>query len=493
MLRRRCRRSLKQLKEWEPHNYQKEAVKFLIERGGAGLFLDPGLGKTSITLAAIKIMKDKGLLSKVLLLAPLRVCKLVWPEEVQKWTNFNGLKVAVLHGPNKDELLQEPADIYVMNPEGLEWLAKPVKVKTRNGKTNVTVDVNRWKQFGFDTLVIDELSKFKNPQSVRFKILKTVLHTFARRWGLTGSPASNGLMDLFGQCYCLDMGRSLGQYITHYRAQYFNQGFDGFSYEIKPGAEEAIYKRISPLVLRMGEELIDMPKAVERDITVELPPKVMKIYKQLEDDFLAKIGDGVITARSAATASIKLRQVASGAVYKDEDTEALIKLKKTEREWYDLHDAKLEALRDLVEELQGQPLLVAYDFKHDLEKIQKAFGWKLPHIGGGVSPAQSLEIADAWNAGRIPLLLGHPASMGHGLNLQAVGKHVCWYSPTWNYELYDQFNRRIRRQGSQATRVYIYRIIARDTIDKIVATALKSKRYGQNALFEALKGLQNNL
>ena len=180
-------------------------------------------------------------------------------------------------------------------------------------------------------------------------------------------------------------------------------------------------------------------------------------------------------------------------MYKDEDTEALIKLKKTEREWYDLHDAKLEALRDLVEELQGQPLLVAYDFKHDLEKIQKAFGGKLPYIGGGVSPARSLEIADAWNAGQIPLLLGHPASMGHGLNLQAVGKHVCWYSPTWNYELYDQFNRRIRRQGSQATRVYIYRIIARDTIDKIVATALKSKRHGQNALFEALKDLQNNL
>ena len=245
---------------WKPHNYQKKAVKFLVENGAAALFLDPGLGKTSITLAAISFLIKRGIISKVLLIAPLRVCHSVWPREIEKWKDFSHLRIEILHGPKKDEALKRDADIYIINPEGLDWLLQVQKTKSTNGKTKVGVDLRRWKALGFDTLVVDELTKFKNTSTNRFKSLKLVLHTFARRWGLTGSPASNGLMDLFGQCFVLDLGRTFGPYITKFRMQYFDQGYDGFSWTLKEGAEKEIYKRVAPLALRMAaEDYIEMP------------------------------------------------------------------------------------------------------------------------------------------------------------------------------------------------------------------------------------------
>lgn len=479
---------------WTPHDYQKTAVKFLLEHGAGALFLDPGLGKTAITLATIKILKRRKLLNKVLLIAPLRVCHSVWPVEVSKWRDFKRLKVVVLHGPHKAKLLEQDADIYVINPEGLDWLLQVTKTKTPSGKTRVRVDLPRWKQLGFDVLVIDELSKFKHVNTNRFKALKLVLSTFSRRWGLTGSPASNGLMDLFGQCYVLDQGRTLGQYITKYRMTYFDfdQGYDGFTWTLKEGAEEAIYKRLEPLALRMGDDLIDMPKVVENNIKIQLPDKVLRIYNELEDDLVTEIADGTVTAKTAAAASTKCRQVASGGIYIDQDVQALIKLPSAEKKWVSLHDCKLDALEGLIEELQGSPLLVAYDFKHDLERIQKRFGKDVPYIGGGVSVKRSSELERAWNQGDLPVLFGHPQSMGHGLNLQGAGHHVAWFSLTWNYELYDQFNRRVRRQGNKAKRVFIHHLIAEGTIDSAILTALKSKRRGQNALFEALKNLKKS-
>ena len=235
---------------WKPHNYQKKAVKFLLEHAASALFLDPGLGKTSITLAAIKMLKKKKLLNKVLLIAPLRVCYSVWPKEIEKWTEFNDLKVVVLHGKHKDKALEEDADIYVINPEGLDWLLQVKKEKTASGKTKVALDLRRWKQLGFDTLIVDELSKFKNTNTNRFKSIKLILGTFGRRWGLTGSPASNGLLDLFGQCFVIDQGRTLGPYITHYRMKYFNPTYDGFGWEIREGAEadrRSDQRRIAPV------------------------------------------------------------------------------------------------------------------------------------------------------------------------------------------------------------------------------------------------------
>lgn len=464
----------------------------MLEHAAAALFLDPGLGKTSITLAAIKILKKRKLLNKVLLIAPLRVCHSVWPREGTKWKDFEDLKIIVLHGPHKDDLLNEDADIYVINPEGLEWLLQVQKSKTKTGKVKVGVDLRRWKKLEFDTLIIDELSKFKHPQTNRFKALKLVLSTFARRWGLTGSPAANGLMGLFGQCYVLDQGRSLGQYITQFRNTYFDLGYDGFTWTLKDGADEQIYERLRPLALRMGDDLLDMPKLVENNIKVQLPDKVMEVYNQLEEDLVARLAEGKVTAKTAATASMKCRQVANGGIYLDQEVQALVKLPTGRRDWADLHEAKLDALEDLIDELQGSPLLIAYDFGHDLERLKKRFGKDIPYIGGGVSSKQAQELETKWNNGELPYLFGHPQSIAHGLNLQECGQHVCWHSLTWDYELWDQFIRRVRRQGNKAQRVYCHHIVAEGTIDEVILTSLKAKRRGQNALFEALKTIKRS-
>lgn len=483
-------------KPWTPHAYQKKAVKFLLEHAASALFLDPGLGKTSITLAAIKLLKQKKVLDKVLLIAPLRVCYSVWPKEVEKWKDFEHLKVVVLHGPNKEALLKEDADVYVINPEGLDWLlqvkkTKVVSPKTGKVTTKVDVDLRRWKALGFDTLVIDELSKFKHTSTNRFKSLKLVLNTFRRRWGLTGSPASNGLMDLFGQCYILDQGRTLGPYITHYRMKYFNPSHDGFSWVLREGADEEIYARLAPLALRMAaDDYLDMPTLIENNIRVDLPGDVLQVYSQLEDDLIAKLGDGVVVASNAAAASMKCRQVVNGGIYLDPDIEKLVKAPKSKREWLNLHTEKVDALADLIEELQGSPLLVAYDFEHDLDRLRERLGKDVPYIGGGVTAKRSAELEKAWNAGELPVLLGHPQAMAHGLNLQEVGHHVCWHSLTWDFELYDQFIRRVLRQGNKSKKVFVHHIIAKGTIDEVVLSALKSKRKGQNALFDALKKLR---
>jgi SNF2 family DNA or RNA helicase len=447
------------------------------------------LGKTSISLAAIKILKKKKLIDKVLLIAPLRVCHNVWPAEVKKWEDFHGLTISVLHGPRKDERLNEEADIYVINPEGLPWLlqSKMTKVGT---KSRVTVDMRRWKKLGFDTLIVDELTKFKHTNTTRFKALKLVLHTFRRRWGLTGSPAPNGLLDLFGQCYVIDQGRTLGKFVTHYRANYFNPSYDGFGWVLRDGADQEIFKRLSPLALRMSaSDYLDMPKLIENNIFVELPDDARGVYDALENDLIANLSDKVVTAVSAAVASMKCRQIASGGIYLDPDILELIKKPKTKRGWIKVHDEKTNALCDLVDELQGSPLLVAYEFTHDIERIREKLG-DVPYIGGGVSQKVSTKLVDKWNRGEIPVLLGHPQAIGHGLNLQDSGHHVCWYSPTWDYELYDQFIRRVLRQGNKSKVVFTHHIMAAGTIDEAVLAALKTKRAGQNALFEALKKLR---
>jgi len=417
----------------------------------------------------------------------------VWPKEIEKWTEFNDLKVVVLHGKHKEKALQEDADIYVINPEGLDWLLKVQKEKTTSGKTKVALDLRRWKQLGFDTLIVDELSKFKNTNTNRFKAIKLILHTFGRRWGLTGSPASNGLLDLFGQCFVIDQGRTLGPYITHYRMKYFNPTYDGFGWEIREGAEEEIYERLAPLALRMAaDDYLEMPTLIENNIRVDLPDDIRDLYDQLEEDLIAKVGDGVIVAATAAAASIKCRQVASGGIYLDPEVEALVKVPKTKREWINLHTEKVDALADLIDELQGSPLLVAYDFAHDLDRLQEKLGKEVPYIGGGVSATRSAELEKLWNAGKLPVLLGHPQAMAHGLNLQEMGHHVAWHSMTWDYELYDQFIRRVLRQGNKSKKVFVHHIMANDTIDDAMLGSLKAKKRGQNALFDALKRLRKN-
>lgn len=479
-------------KKWNPHAYMRKAVKFLLEHACAALFLDPGLGKTSITLAAILLLIKRKLISKVLIVAPLRVAGSTWPREIRKWTDFRGIRYVILHGPKKDQLLQEDADVYIINFEGLEWLLDVTKRKNSKGKTVVEVDVKRFKKLGFDTLVVDELSKLKNTQTVRFKALKLVLHTFGRRWGLTGSPAANGLLDLFGQTYVLDMGNALGQYITHYRMEYFVPNRDGYNWDLVEGSEERIYKALSPLVLRMSaEDYLDLPREIPNNIFVDLPPEARKVYDELEKDLIAALEAGEVVAANSAVASGKCRQVASGGVYLTPDVTELIKKGRGQREWALLHHEKTDALVDLIEELQGAPILVAYDFAHDLERIREKLDADVPYIGGGVSLKRSRELEHQWNAGKLPYLFAHPASIAHGLNLQEAGHHVGWYTLTWNYEEYDQFIKRVLRQGNTSDRVFVHHFLARDTIDEYaVLPALQRKRRGQNALFDGLKELQ---
>lgn len=479
---------------WKPKAYQKKAVKFLTEQGGCALFLDPGLGKTSITLEAINILLKKKRINKVLIIAPLRVCHLVWPAEQTKWTQFNKLKMVVLHGKDKEERLKEDADIYVINPEGLDWLLGVEKVRsttfTNKKRTKVSVDLRRFKKHGFDAIVFDELSRFKHINTVRFKAIKQVLGLFRYKWGLTGSPASNGLIDLFGQCYVLDQGATLGEYITQYRHKYFIPSHSGYGWNIRKGAEEEIYERISPLALRMAaKDYLDMPQLIENNIMVDLPVKVMKIYRQLEDELIACLENKVVTAATTGVASGKCRQIANGGIILNKEVEALVKLPSSKREWVNLHTEKVDALSDLIEELQGEPLLVAYEFHHDFDRIKQKFG-DVEYIGDGVNMTKTQDIEKRWNLGQIPVLFAHPVSAGHGLNLQQFGRHVCWHSMTYDYEIYDQFIRRVLRQGNKHKKVFVHHILARHTVDMDMLYSLRSKAGGQNAFFDALKARQ---
>src|ERR1700731_659936 len=416
---------------YKPHGYNKKAIKFLLEHAAAALFQDPGMGKTAETLAAASYLLKKNVARKILIIAPLRVCYSVWPKEAAKWSDFEHLKIALLHGPKKDAALKSDADIYLINPEGLEWLFEIVKTKTASGKTKVSMDLRRWKKLDFDTLVIDELSKFKHVNTNRFKALKLVVPSFKRRWGLTGSPASNGLLDLLGQCFVLDEGRSLGQYVTHYRTKYFETvDKQGFVWKCRKGAEEQIYERLSPLALRMAaEDFLEMPQLVENVIKLDLPDAIKPFYEHLHEDLIAGINDHTIVAANAAVASGKARQVANGGIYLTPDLDITgFKLPKQKREGLNLQTVKVDTLADLIDELQGSPLLVAYDFEHDLDRLRGKLGQDVPYIGGGVSTKRSTELELLWNAGKLPVLLGHPQAIGHGLNLQEVGHHVCWHS-----------------------------------------------------------------
>ena len=476
---------------WTPLKYQLSAAKFLIERAEAGLLMDPGLRKTSCTLAALKVLFKRKMCRRVLVLAPLRVCYGVWPEEVKKWKDFEHFRVVVLHGPDKDKKLQEDADIYVMNYEGLDWLLGAEKVVGKTGKVSTGYSLKNFKTLSPEILVCDESTKLKKSDTARFKSMKQILGKFHRRWILTGTPAPNGLLDLFGQAYVMDQGKSLGPYITHYKSKYF-MPVDrmGYTWVPQPGAQEKIYEALAPYVLRLdARDYLELPELIENDIVVDLPPKVRKIYDDLELDFLALLDSGeVVTSPSTATAIISLRQIANGALYRkaaiSDDADGF---SAGPREWTELHSAKIEALQELIESLQGSPLLVAYAFKHDLARLRAALGKDVPYIGSGVTGPQTADIVRRWNAGEIPVLLGHPASMGHGLNMQDAGNQVAWFAPNYDLELYDQFNKRVLRSGNTNSHVTVHRFIARHTVDEMIVAALRRKAKGQSALLDALK------
>lgn len=469
---------------WTPHDYQKEIERFMLKHPCVLILAEPGLGKTSPTLDVIVRLKKAGTIKITLVVAPLRPCYSVWTKdhedgEIRKWAQFNHLRVVLLHGPDKAARLEEDADIYVINPEGLQWL----------------VDCGGLRQLfkrGLDMLVIDEISMFKDTKTKRFKSLKEYIPRFKRRVGLTGSPNANGLLDLFGQAYIIDLGAALGKYITHYRLKYFQPtGYNGYKWLPQPDAEPLIYAAMSNLALALkADDHLDMPELVERNIWVDLPKPVRKIYDDLHEEMLALIDGQELTAVNAAVASSKCRQVASGGVYLDHILDDGGLDIRTVRETKQLHDEKTDAVEELMGELQGQPLLLAYEFQHDLSRLQRRFGKHVPYIGGGVPAKVAANLQTAWNHGDLPLLLCHPKSMARGLNLQKKGNHVGWYSLTWDFELYDQTNRRVWRQGQKASRVFVHRFLTRRTVDELVLAALQFKRRGHNALFDALQQLQ---
>lgn len=439
-----------------PYSYQEYALKFILNSKAAGIFLDCGLGKTVITLTAIaELMHNRFEISKALVIAPLRVAENVWDVEAKKWDHLKHLRVAKVLGSEKKRIqaLNTNADIYVINRENTKWLVDYYK-----------------KDWPFDMLVLDELSSFKSHRAKRFKALRKVRPLCKRVVGLTGTPAPNGLIDLWAQVYLLDSGQRLGKTISGYRERYFlpdkrNQHVI-FSYKPKEGAEEAIYKKLSDICISMkNRDYLTLPERMDNILGINLPPKVLEQYRQLERDLLLPLLEGDIVAGSAAVLTNKLLQITGGAVY-DEEKKVQI-----------LHDEKLKALEDLVEATNGKPVLVYYNYRHELERIQKQFLCRV------LDTAKDME---DWNKGEIPVMLAHPASAGHGLNLQNGGSTIIWFGLPWSLELYQQANARIHRQGQKNT-VVVHHLVAKETIDEDVMQVLAKKQAGQEALLQAVK------
>lgn len=439
-----------------PHDYQQYAIDFIKNNEVAAVLLDMGLGKTSITLTAVNdLIFDSFEVSKVLVIAPLRVARDTWPAEIKKWDHLKHLRYSVAVGSESERLaaLRKEADIYIINRENVDWLVNKSKVP-----------------FNFDMVVIDELSSFKSHQSKRFKSLLKVRPFIKRIVGLTGTPSSNGLMDLWAQFRILDMGKRLGRYITHYRSAYFlpdKRSADRiFTYKPADGAEQMIYDRISDITISMkSADYLKLPECIINEVPVFMDTKEKAIYETFKEDMVAKIKDEEIDAANAAVLSGKLLQMANGCIY-DEDKKAI-----------KIHDRKLDALEDLIESANGKPLLVAYWFQHDLARIKERFP---------VREIKTSKDIEDWNQGRIPLAVIHPASAGHGLNLQTGGSTLVWFGLTWSLELYQQCNARLHRQGQTDT-VVIHHIIAKGTIDEDVMAALQRKEKIQNALINAVK------
>lgn len=448
--------------KYHPHKYQTYASEFIKSHDEAAVFLDCGLGKTSITLTALNdLMFDSFEFNKVLIIAPLRVAKVSWPDELKKWDHLSFLNYSLVVGTEKEriEALNKKADLYIINRENVEWLIE---------KSNY--------RFDFDCIVIDELSSFKNYRSKRVKSLLKVRPRVKRIIGLTGSPAGNGLMDLWAEFRVLDMGKRLGRFITNYRNDYFMPDKRNneviFSYKPLPGAEDAIYKKISDMTISMkSTDYLDMPELISNEYKVYLSDKEIKTYKEFKNQYVMELFDKEITAANAASLTNRLSQLANGAIY-DDDKDITY-----------FHDKKLDALEDLIEAANGKPVLVSYWFKHDLERIKTRLD-KLKIVYEVISSVDSIR---HWNEGLLQVGLINPASCGHGVNLQEGGSTIIWFGLTWSLELYEQTIARLWRQGQKSRTVVVEHIVAADTVDESILKALKTKDKTQSALIEAVK------
>lgn len=445
------------------HEYQEITKDFIIRTPYAAVILDMGMGKTATTLSAInELMFDRYDVSKVLVIAPLRVANTVWSDEIEQWKELRHLRYAKIVGTPKQRraALEKDADIYIVNRENLLWLVEQCSP-----------------YFKWDMVVIDELSSFKSWQSKRFKAFMAMRPYMKRIVGLTGTPSSNGLMDLFAEFKVIDGGERLGRFIGEYRSRYFDEGRrnGNIVYEYIPMdyAECQIYDKIDDITISMkAMDYLDMPELISTKRLVYLTDKEKSDYKQFKKDYvLADLADGEVTAANAASLSNKLVQMANGAVYSDD------------HQVVSLHDQKIDALEDIIEAANGEPVLVVYWFKHDLQRIEERLA-KLK-VNGTVLKTEE-DICE-WNKGKISVGLLHPASSGHGLNLQKGGHHLVWFGLTWSLELYQQTNARLWRQGQQAETVVIQHIVAEGTIDEEILKALENKDAQQSRLIESVK------
>ena len=450
--------------EFKPHEYQRHCIERVLSIKKLGLFLDMGLGKTVTTLTAVKELKyNRFQVRKVLVIAPKKVAEGTWTKEKDKWEHTKMLRVSQVLGNKAKRIraLNTPADIYITNRENVVWLVEYYK--------------NDWP---FDMVVVDESSSFKSHKAKRFKALASVGSHIERMVELTGTPSPNGLDDLWAQVYLLDGGERLGKRYTQFRERYFQpdkRGADGmvYSYEAKPGTEQAVLDKISDICISMkAEDYLQLPDMIYHEIPVELDPKAMKAYRELERKMVLELPEDEedISVTSATALSNKLLQLANGAVY-DED-----------RQVHEIHQCKIEAFLELVESLRGKPVLVFYNYQHDRERILQALDGRELRIKELKTPQDE----DAWNAGQIDVLLTHPASSAYGLNLQQGGNHVVWFGLTWNYELYTQANKRLHRQG-QKEKVIIHHLVCSGTRDEDVMQALQRKDDVQNWVMGSLK------
>lgn len=463
-------------KPWLPHPYQQTGIKSMLSNAQFGLLLDPGLGKTSTTLAAIKIRMQKRHVRRTLVVAPLRSVYEVWPQEVCGWADFKHMNVVTLHGPHKDAILRalEPHHhIVLMNPEGFAWL---IEKKER-------IDL-----LDAQMLVIDESSKWKNSQSVRFKSLRKVIHRFTYRAILTGSPRPRNYEDLWSQIFILDRGVALGPYITSYRQKYFYPtGFMQREWALLPDKEEEINALVAPMVLRLdAEDYLKLPQQPERTHEVVMPDKAKAEYDAIEDSMLSQLLTAPIT--SSAGKRAKCCQLANGAMYVDPTPDDSINSFTRERKWTEVHSAKVDALVDLVEELQGQQILISIGYHHDVDRIRKALKREVPCINGKTTTKQASEFLKEWNAGELAELMVHPASAGHGINAQRSScRHVAFFDIPDDYDNFDQTYKRVRRQGNQAQFVMKHFFVCKGTVDVVKMRNLKRKGVGQKSFLDAMR------
>ena len=451
-------------KPWIPLPYMQDAVTFLCGHYAAGLSIKPGGRKTSITLAAFQTLRWAAKAQTMLVVAPLRVCRQTWRQEAKKWTEFRELKFALLHGSKKAEALRSGADVYLINYEGLAWLANQYMGRP----------------LPFDIVCFDELTKMQNAQAERHKAIRPRLKGVSYRWGLTGSLFAKGHMSIFGQQLILDDGAALGRFITHYRDKYFQVSFNGFDYDLLPGAEKRITEAMAPYWFQPDEsEYSQLPPIVDVPRRAQMAPAERKLYDQMKNQMVALLPEGEVTAANAGACYSKLAQMANGAVYLEDRSVASI------------HNLKLDMLEELVDELNGEPLLVGYEFNHDLARVQawwkKRTGTDLPYLGKGTTAKQEEQWIQQWNRRELPLLFAHPQSAGHGLNMQeGQAYNVAWWSVTWDWELYDQFIRRVRRSGNENARIFNHLLIVDNTIDEIKLAAVHDKDFTEGRLVDAL-------